>query len=256
MSSNSNNPTDRFSSLASRYARHRPDYPNPMFDFIEEWADLNKTNILLDIASGTGISARPWLERGYTVIAVEPNDAMRSEAETRLVSYPKFISKKGSAEDTGLDPASVDLICTGQALHWFDADRTRREFIRIGKHEAKAAFFWNVREYAATSFMRAYEDLLCKHAVGYGGGDNRIDKSKLDVMFGKGKCEIRSFKHSDLLSLDEVIGRAESASYWPKHDDPNYLLISKSLIDAFHRHQIRGMVEFVLSAHVFAGRLR
>src|SRR6185437_7788535 len=38
--------------------------------------------------------------------------------------------REGTAEATGLGNASVDLLCSGRALHWFNLEAAMREFRR------------------------------------------------------------------------------------------------------------------------------
>ena len=81
--------------------------------------------MVADIGSGTGISARPFLENGNTVYGVEPNEAMRAAAEEFLKDYPNFHSVEGRSDDTGLAAGSVDIVIAAQAFHWFDLETTR-----------------------------------------------------------------------------------------------------------------------------------
>ena len=45
---------------------------------------------------------------------------MRESAEQRLRRFSRFRSVAGSAESTGLESASIDLVTVGRAFHWFD----------------------------------------------------------------------------------------------------------------------------------------
>jgi predicted O-methyltransferase YrrM len=49
--------------------------------------NLRKDSIVADIGSGTGISAKLFLENGNPVFGVEPNAAMREAAEEFLKDY-------------------------------------------------------------------------------------------------------------------------------------------------------------------------
>ena len=86
-----------------------------------------------DIGSGTGISTRMFLENGNQVTAIEPNADMRTAAERMLENQPRFRSVDASAEQTTLADASVDLIVSAQAFHWFDLAKCKIEFARILK---------------------------------------------------------------------------------------------------------------------------
>jgi ubiquinone/menaquinone biosynthesis C-methylase UbiE len=87
--------------------------------------------VVADVGPGTGIFTRLLLETGARVIGIEPNGPMRAAAERRILGEPRFESKNGRAEATGLADASVDLVTAAQAFHWFEPSAARAEFVRI-----------------------------------------------------------------------------------------------------------------------------
>jgi 16S rRNA A1518/A1519 N6-dimethyltransferase RsmA/KsgA/DIM1 with predicted DNA glycosylase/AP lyase activity len=103
-------PTDKFSGKADLYTKSRPSYPNEYIDYLLSVNSLNETSRVADMGSGTGILTRQLLERGISVIAVEPNDDMRTKAEQDLQKFDQFISMKGSAEETSLPDKRIDLV--------------------------------------------------------------------------------------------------------------------------------------------------
>src|SRR5437899_1233764 len=127
------NSTERFTDRVADYVRFRPHYPPAVFAELRDRLGLGAGSSVADVGSGTGISARPLLEMGCTVFAVEPNAAMRSAAEQWLGDFPRFQSIAGTAEATTLAEHSVDAVVAAQAFHWFDAASARREFQRILK---------------------------------------------------------------------------------------------------------------------------
>src|SRR5207244_11178545 len=73
-------PLNRFTGLAGLYARSRPDYPATAIDFILQHCGLRAGALLVDVASGTGLSARRFAACGLRVIGIEPNADMRRQA--------------------------------------------------------------------------------------------------------------------------------------------------------------------------------
>ncbi|MGL4879532.1 MAG: class I SAM-dependent methyltransferase, partial [Waterburya sp.] len=127
------NPQDRFTSRADDYAKYRPSYPTAMIDCIVAELDNLSQLVAADIGAGTGISARLLADRGIKVIAIEPNEAMRQAAQV----HPLVEFRHGSAEDTKLPDASVDLVTCFQAFHWFNPEPTLKEFTRILKPQGR-----------------------------------------------------------------------------------------------------------------------
>lgn len=137
--------TGAFSSKVTDYAASRPDYPPALFDALQRIGALFPGALVADIAAGTGLFTQGLLERGYAVVAVEPNAHMRKVAAARLARFGTARCNDGSAEASMLDSASIDLITVAQAFHWFDVEAARREFLRVLKPEGQVALIWNTR---------------------------------------------------------------------------------------------------------------
>src|ERR671925_1866166 len=110
-------PTQRFSSRVERYVRYRPGYPPEVLEILRSECGLTGNSVVADIASGTGILTRMFLENGNPVFGVEPNPAMREAGEKFLARYPRFTSVAGTAEATTLPDRSVDFVTAAQAAH-------------------------------------------------------------------------------------------------------------------------------------------
>ncbi|MCB1121892.1 MAG: methyltransferase domain-containing protein, partial [Verrucomicrobiae bacterium] len=142
----------RFSNRVDNYVRYRPHYPDALVKTLEEQRVLQGGSIVADVGSGTGISTELFLKKGYSCIGVEPNRDMRLAAERELRAYPAFTSAEGSAEETGLEENSVDLVIAGQAFHWFDQQASKLEFNRILKTGGHVALLWNKRNTEGSAF--------------------------------------------------------------------------------------------------------
>lgn len=127
-----------FGAAAAAYAEHRPGYPAAAVD----WALAPVTGSplrLLDLAAGTGKLTEALLPMG-TVVAVEPDPAMRAELVAR---FPGVDAREGSAEAIPLPDGSVDAVLVGQAWHWFDADRAYAELARVLRPGGVLGVLWN-----------------------------------------------------------------------------------------------------------------
>jgi ubiquinone/menaquinone biosynthesis C-methylase UbiE len=118
-----------FGSVATRYAQHRPDFP----DQAVAWAleSLPPSARVLDLAAGTGKLTEAMLRCGVpagVVLAVEPDDDMRAELSRRL---PGIAVRSGSAEQIPAGEESMHAVLVGQAFHWFDVDRALTEIARV-----------------------------------------------------------------------------------------------------------------------------
>lgn len=250
-------PTQRFTSRVDNYVKFRPSYPREVMTILADECGLTPAWRLADIGSGTGILTEMFLKNGNAVFAVEPNRAMRAAAETMLKDYPNFKSIDGTAEATTLAEASVELVAAGQAFHWFDPPRARREFARILRPGGWTALIWNERRTRGTAFLEAYEALLHEYAGDYAQKNiqNHIDEEILRDFFdarGYRERRVGNFQEFDFEGLK---GRTLSSSYAPEPGDEKHEPLMDALRKTFERHQRAGCVRFDYDTRVFVGRV-
>ncbi len=82
-------------------------------------------------------------DRGISMNAVEPNDAMRNEG----MNFAKNVTwSKGSAEETGLSDNTYDFVSMASSFHWADYEVAMKEFQRILKPGGYFIALWNPRK--------------------------------------------------------------------------------------------------------------
>src|SRR5882672_7462168 len=96
-------PLSRFSNRSDNYAKFRPGYPAGVIEILKYDCGLSETSVIADIGSGTGILSELFLQNGNSVVAIEPNVAMRQVGERLLHGYEKFNSVNAAAEATTLE---------------------------------------------------------------------------------------------------------------------------------------------------------
>ncbi len=249
-------PKERFTSRVDDYVRYRPGYPKAIVDYLAESCNLNPLSVVADIGSGTGILTELFLGNGNLVYAVEPNDAMRTAAETRLFDRSKFISIAGSAEETTLPDGSVDIIVAGQAFHWFDAQAARREFKRTLKGDGPVVLIWNVRLTEDSDFLREYDELVRDFAVDYERVHHaRVGREQIRAFYAPNEFTTRSFENRQVLDFDGLCGRLVSSSYMPNAGHERFPEMVRSLRRLFDRHEQGGRVRMDYQTTIYCGRL-
>jgi SAM-dependent methyltransferase len=249
-------PTARFGDRVADYVATRPGYPPAVLDLLRPEAGLTPTSVVADIGSGTGLSAELFLKVGNRVYGIEPNREMRTAAERPLAGYPQFHSVAGSAEETTLPDASVDLVVAGQAFHWFDAPRARAEFRRILRPTGSVALMWNTRRLDASPFLRGYEQLLQRFGTDYREVvHTNVDQAKLAAFFGPD--EFRTFKldNEQLFDREGLRGRLRSSSYTPPPFHPDFEPMMRELDRLFDEFHAAGRVRFEYDTELYVGRL-
>jgi SAM-dependent methyltransferase len=247
-------PTERFSSRVDAYARYRPGYPPTLVPALEKEAALRPGSTIADLGAGTGKSCEPFLLAGYSVIAVEPNAAMREALDHALADFPSWRSVDGRAEATGLDDASVDAVFAGQAFHWFDRTATKREVGRILKPGGLCILAWYERDLDASVSEREYEAVLVRRCPEYAAVRKMRDFDVESLAEFYAPASVRRLVLPHVQELDEaaLIGRVMSASYAPQ-EGPAHTALVADVVDLFLRHQVGGKVALHYETRVHFG---
>jgi len=166
---------------------------------------------IVDLGAGTGISSRLLAARGATVIAVEPNAAMREQA----VPAENVTWTAGTAETTGLEAESADIVTAFQAFHWFDYDAACREMVRILRPAGRAAIVYNERD-DSNAFTDAYSDLVRRHATDQTEQQRGYARAAFEAYSGWSRVRAGEFTNVQYLDRAAVYARARSTSYLPK----------------------------------------
>lgn len=253
---NSLRSTERFSDRVADYVRYRPTYPIALLDWLHKTQGVTADWRVADVGAGTGISSKMFLDAGHTVIAVEPNAAMRGAAVEWLAKFPTFSAVDGRADATTLNDGSVGLVSVAQAFHWFDPESTRREFHRILRPGGLAAIFWNSRRLIGTPFLEGYEALLQTYGTDYTSVAERYaDEPRMREWFDRGWRGTASFDHRQRLDFDALRGRLMSSSYAPQAGHPNHEPMIEALRKLFDTCAVDGRISFDYDTRVYAGEV-
>ena len=119
-----------FGAWAEQYDRYRPHYPRALVSRLLQEAghSAQRPATVVDLGAGTGLLTRTLVDLGARVIAVEPDERMASRLAEVVPGAQVLV---GSAEQTGLDTASVDAVIGAQMWHWVDEAQAIPEVARI-----------------------------------------------------------------------------------------------------------------------------
>lgn len=213
------------------------------FQPVRETAPL----VAADIGAGTGISTKLLAERGVRVFAIEPNAGMRAAGASYLLHQqggglsgppcahtgglesppPGLVGhgcgrggvewRDGTAEATGLDDASVDLVLCAQSYHWFEPVAACREFGRVLRPGGRLALMWNDAD-EREPVSKGYYELVRAASAGVGPTSHQTvaKDPHVEAPFSEAQMQRLHFRNEQRLDADGLIGRAMSASYVPK----------------------------------------
>jgi SAM-dependent methyltransferase len=131
-----------FDSVAGRYDRARPEYPEAVFDVLLRQTGLRAGARVLEIGCATGKATRPLAERGLRLTCVELGAELAAAARENLAGFSD-VEVVNAPFETWRPPegATFDAVVAATAWHWADPQlRYRRawELLRPGGHLA----FW------------------------------------------------------------------------------------------------------------------
>lgn len=245
-----------FSGRAGNYVKFRSDYPASLKKYLVEELGINSNDIIADIGFGTGLLSRWFLELGAQVYGVEPNSDMRKEGERNLAEFAKFKSVVGSAEHTSLPDHSLDWIVAGNAFHWFDPEKTKKEFQRILKPRGRVFLVRTDWKEHPSQRMQEYDRIIMKYCVGRGGvvTDPDLERKTMDAFFTK-YSRANLGESLTQYTREQLKGRFLSTSYSPQVGHPQHDNVIKELDELFDKYEEGEYFSFGILATVVCGSL-
>jgi SAM-dependent methyltransferase len=123
-----------FGGIAEQYERARPSYPPALVDALMAWAPHD----VLDVGCGTGKASRLLIDRGCTVLGVEPDASMAAIARSHDVTV-----EDGAFEQWDPRDRMFDLVMSGQAWHWVEPVAGTAKAAAVLRPGGHLAVFWN-----------------------------------------------------------------------------------------------------------------
>ncbi|HEX5282820.1 MAG TPA: class I SAM-dependent methyltransferase [Bryocella sp.] len=246
----------RFDGRAADYDRYRERYDTEeLLTLLRDWCRLTPEWLIADVGAGTGMLADVFLANGNHVIAIEPNTEMRSACARLHPHQPRLEIREGIAEATRLPDASIDMVCSGRALHWFDLEAAMREFRRIVRPGG-----WVVSAAAGrTEFGRDENDAFAKLIERY--SDSAYQRPVADFSYMRIKSffeggEFHHYEHGGRMRLDweRLRGMTLSLSRAPRAGDPHFAAFEQELREFYNRYARDGFVTLETRCWLNAGR--
>lgn len=268
-----------FSRRVENYIQYRPPYPESIIEVLERECLLTKDAVIADIGSGTGMLTELFLNNGNRVFGIEPDPEMRAAAEHLLQKHAAFTSIAATAEATSLADASIDFVTAGQAFHWFDHERARREFARILAPNGWVVLVTNLQRTSGTPFLVALEQfwqtyltrqglqalatgqelhaLLQQQSPVYRWRLNAqlARQELLAPFFEPGSFAESFFENHHVYDFPGLKGRVFSAASAPQADHPRYPEMLENLEAIFQAHQVNGTVTIEYETQLCYGQL-
>jgi ubiquinone/menaquinone biosynthesis C-methylase UbiE len=125
---------------AERYAAGRPDFHANTINRVRDFLNIDsKLPRALDIACGTGLSAKALLPVAEKVYGTDMSEEMLSRAHEKSKIYYAV----ATAEKQPFDDAEFDLITVSSGVHWFNIDAFLMEANRLLKMKGWLVIYEN-----------------------------------------------------------------------------------------------------------------
>jgi SAM-dependent methyltransferase len=223
---------DHFSGNSAHYARHRPQYPAELYQFLADQTDNHGR--AWDCATGNGQAAIALSKYFESVVATDASSAQIDAA----IAHPGVTYRVAAAEDSQLDADSIDLITVGQALHWFDHERFFTEARRVLRKDGVLAA-WCYELCSVSEACDAAVDKLYREIVGDFWPPERrlIEVGYADIAMPGRSLESPEFQMRVSWTVADMLGYLRTwsgcARYRQAHGDDPVLQIEAALRDAW-----------------------
>ncbi len=134
-----------YTDLAQSY-RKRPDYADEALDRLFEICSISTPAKVCDVGAGTAHLTVKLAKRGFSIDAVEPNDAMRKLGMEKTYELKQVSWFEGTGENTGRPSGEYDLVSFGSSFNVVDQIKALHECFRILKPEGWFVCCWNHRD--------------------------------------------------------------------------------------------------------------
>ncbi len=246
-------PLRRFSNRAAEY-HNRPQYAEKLLHFLQVTYVLGRRSVVADVGSGTGYLTRLLLRSGCRVYAVEPNAEMRAVAESELGGQPGFTSLAGQAEQLPLEDGSVDAVTVGQALHWFNVEEARAEFLRVLRPNGWCIVADNRAMEDANDLTRAAED-ICKRYFQDIGKAAEPPAKVLELFREYGFNTLR-IPNPYICDEETYVSGFLNSSLAPEPGSPNRERAASEVRALFARFAMDGRIVLPFETVAYHGRLK
>lgn len=152
-----------FNEVAALYDEVRPGYPAAIVDAAIAGAALPADANILEIGCGTGQITLPFAERGYTILALEPGDALAALAIRNCRAYGRVVVRQSSFEAWPPNGLLFDMVLSAQAFHWIAPDAGCAKAASVLKPGGSMALIWNLDVSQDTPFWEATQPIYDAH---------------------------------------------------------------------------------------------
>ena len=203
-----------FGKTSDNYAKYRDIYPKSMYDRLISFGIGKSGQSILDLGSGTAVLPINLSHTGARFVATDISENQvkygKQIADSKGINNIRF--KVCSAEETGFEDNSFDVVTAAQCFQYFDPDKATDEIYRVLKPcgiFCKIFMDWLPHE---DEIISETEKLVLKYNPAWSGGG--FDKYRYRYPdWAEGKFNIETIHSYDTIidfSREAWIGRIKT----------------------------------------------
>ena len=190
----------RFEEASRHYVLGRPQYPASFIARLVEACRLDRTHRLLDLGCGPGAVAIAFAPFVGSVLAVDPEPGMLTEARTAVAKAGVNVEvREGSSVTLGLPWGRFQAVTMGRSFHWMDRAETLRRL--DGMIEPSGVVILLAEENAGTESapLRAWREVVERYSA-----DDPVRAERKSPDYPKHQAMLRASPFSEVEKVEEV----------------------------------------------------
>ncbi|MBS3168411.1 methyltransferase domain-containing protein [Candidatus Woesearchaeota archaeon] len=188
-----------FGRIADLYDKSRTSYSPELIMAILNFSKLDLQGNILDIGCGSGQASFLFAEKGFNVLGLDLSLDLINIAKEKSSSLKKVEFMHGSFENEEFQEKSFDLIISGMAWHWIEAENRYLKIYKTLKENGTVAFFWSCQKTNDLNFINEMSNILDV----YGGKNAGPAGSRVKELANKTYKELQDSKLFSNLEIKE-----------------------------------------------------
>lgn len=154
-----------FDEIANVYRAARPDYPEALIKDVVSYADLKRSDKILEVGCGTGQATKSFAKRGFTIVAMDPGPEMLRGAGEVLADFCNVEFLETTFEAWPATQGEFRLIVAAQSWHWVSAEVRFVKAAEALSSEGSLAIFGHVPVGLPAPLLARFKEIYLRTPV-------------------------------------------------------------------------------------------
>ena len=153
-----------YNSVAKAYDRTRPRYPEAIWAYLQEIAQLEPGKSVLEIGSGPGIATVELAKTGAKIVALEPSLSACELAKSKCAAYANVEVVNTTFEAWELNNQKFDVVVATTSFHWVSPEVRHQKAATALKDSGLLVLMWNTPPQPSYEVHQSLREVYLNHA--------------------------------------------------------------------------------------------